>query len=1035
MSDGMEELSGGVDVQVETVSLKSLDEVVAMAEEAYQKRQEARPVDERFFDLKIFHGKAFQTTVFVCMLLLLFLAVVFMSNLQDVQPSATSTVEAPEEFCELNPSHPTCGRVPCEDTDDDGLCNIAENQFGTDPENQDSDRDGMCDGWEALFGKRVYIEERWIGEWNIDPNDPSDADEDPDRDGLTNLEEFTYGRTLNTEESCPSRSPDPNNNDTDFDGMEDGFEVTWGMDPLNPNDAQGDSDGDGLSNLMEASLGTDPLGYDADRDQLSDPYEAGLEWINITNLAADEGRIIKYTCTVEPGYSCEGTTFQDWLATFYPADLGKTLDPISDDTDGDLMPDGWEWYYGLNPVNFTDAEFDLDKDGLSNVREAAEGTDPKNNDTDGDLLNDGWEARYGLSPVSADTDGNGILDGMEDPDSDGIDLDGNGVRQDIDLDGNGVARISDGDLVETFPNWREHKYDTDPFNSDTDGDGLNDFEEVVVYSAFHVDPSSKDPDNDKLLDPEEVEAKTDASKKDTDGEGLTDYEEVKEIYGYKTDPLKADTDQDHLNDFKEVKGFKVILLGTGGLMQEGSTNISGENKTIQTNPLNPDTDGDGLLDGYEVGESVDFDVWAPGKQWTNPTANDTDDDGMMDGWEFDHSDPDGDGMPSWWEDLFGLDPFNAIDKETDNDDDGLYNYQEYLNYTNPNDEDSDDDGLIDGGEENAYGNGSFIDLDGDGKREKGEVNTYFTDPDNRDTDGDGLIDGGEKKAYGFEDEMDLNGDEVIEKGEINSYGSDPFVFDTDALGRPFDTATIQGGTASPKPKDPNKPWADPWANAVVQPMRRKLLEMNLTVSPLNPDDGDWDLDNDSLKNKDEASPALETDPNDPDMDRDGMPDGWEVKYRKFTGTGFSMDPKNGSDGESNFDNDGFDFSGLASGQPCFVHPQAVPKCEADGVIEGKEYLTNREEYMYGQDLDGNGYNELTTDPAAPMTDLASSGNPIDDGYAIFWSDRDGDGIPNGYEEFYDMNPFDPTDALANFDGDGRLNIDEYLEMKNPRKAD
>jgi hypothetical protein len=46
------------------------------------------------------------------------------------------------------------------------------------------------------------------------------------------------------------------------------------------------------------------------------------------------------------------------------------------DSDEDGMPDGWEFYYGLNPDDPSDGPEDLDGDGYSNLEEFAEGTDP-----------------------------------------------------------------------------------------------------------------------------------------------------------------------------------------------------------------------------------------------------------------------------------------------------------------------------------------------------------------------------------------------------------------------------------------------------------------------------------------------------------------------------------------------------------------------------------------------------------------------------------------------------------------------------------
>jgi hypothetical protein len=58
---------------------------------------------------------------------------------------------------------------------------------------------------------------------------------------------------------------DPNDNDTDDDGLDDGAELEQGSDPLNA-----DSDDDGLNDGEEDSLGTDPNKADTDEDGLGD---------------------------------------------------------------------------------------------------------------------------------------------------------------------------------------------------------------------------------------------------------------------------------------------------------------------------------------------------------------------------------------------------------------------------------------------------------------------------------------------------------------------------------------------------------------------------------------------------------------------------------------------------------------------------------------------------------------------------------------------------------------------------------------------
>ncbi len=75
---------------------------------------------------------------------------------------------------------------------------------------------------------------------------------DPDGDGLTNAEEQAWGT-------------DPQNPDTNDDGILDGLAVAMGLSPTNP-----DMDGDGLTNTEERELGTDPFNADTDGDGVPD---------------------------------------------------------------------------------------------------------------------------------------------------------------------------------------------------------------------------------------------------------------------------------------------------------------------------------------------------------------------------------------------------------------------------------------------------------------------------------------------------------------------------------------------------------------------------------------------------------------------------------------------------------------------------------------------------------------------------------------------------------------------------------------------
>ncbi len=190
--------------------------------------------------------------------------------------------------------------------------------------------------------------------------------------------------------------------------------------------------------------------------------------------------------------------------------------------------------------------------------------------------------------------------------------------------------------------------------------------------------------------------------KDSDGDGMPDWWE-KEVGLDAKNP--KDSSQDADNDLVP----NVV---------EYQNNID---------PLNPDSDGDGYFDGEEIAKGY------------NPNG-------------LGRSDEDKDGLPDWWEELYGLNKNDASDAELDDDQDGLSNKEEFQYYSNPKNPDTDSDGVEDGEEvlqgQNPAGEGTleeFLKQTNTTDRDGDQLDIFYeelfgTDKENKDSDGDGYGD-------------------------------------------------------------------------------------------------------------------------------------------------------------------------------------------------------------------------------------------------------------------------------------------------------
>lgn len=152
-------------------------------------------------------------------------------------------------------------------------------------------------------------------------------------------------------------------------------------------------------------------------------------------------------------------------------------------------------------------------------------------------------------------------------------------------------------------------------------------------------------------------AAAEAGERDDDGDGLTNREEAE----IGTDPNNPDTDGDELLDGEEVKRFS-----TNPLNPDSDADALSDGEEVLrrgTDPLNPDTDGDALTDGDEVARGTD------------PLKADTDEDKLTDGIEV----------------QIGTDPLKP-----DTDNDQLIDGDESPPCPDPLNPDSDNDSIIDG---------------------------------------------------------------------------------------------------------------------------------------------------------------------------------------------------------------------------------------------------------------------------------------------------------------------------------------------------
>jgi hypothetical protein len=183
--------------------------------------------------------------------------------------------------------------------------------------------------------------------------------------------------------------------------------------------------------------------------------------------------------------------------------------------------------------------------------------------------------------------------------------------------GSGNSDIAVVGMIEIFA---RAFYGTDPNSSDTDEDGMDDFSELENGTS----PFREDTDRDGLVDGEddlpiefdidydgltysrECYFGTDYQNPDCDDDLLNDYQEV---ITYGTNPWNANSDSDMLIDGLEVQGWYAVTVNDPDSYAGICSDITSKQLVkavsrfsevpVNSDPLNPDTDNDGLNDYQE----------------------------------------------------------------------------------------------------------------------------------------------------------------------------------------------------------------------------------------------------------------------------------------------------------------------------------------------------------------------------------------------------------------------------------------------------
>ena len=575
------------------------------------------------------------------------------------------------------------------DRDGDGVSNTDEATNGTNPDDADTDSDGISDGTEGTTdsdsdGTIDALESNTNdtdSDGVTDQNDAANNDDsnDTDGDGISNANETAVGTDPeNASDTPPDQdgdgTPDSIDPDRDGDGYSNNQEVTDGSNPDDSSSLPTDRDADGISNTDEASNGTDPDNADTDGDGINDGTEGTTDSDGDGTIDALESNNTDTDSDGVPDQSDSQNTDpnndSDGDGVSNQNEVAQGSDPQDRDTDQDGVEDN-------NDVSPTDPESDSDGDGLSDSDEQIIGSNPLSADTDSDGISDDVEVLLNDDDVARDTDGDGTPDyADQDDDGDGTPT----INESGDSDGDGITDSRDADSNPNDSNGNDSDNDGIPDPSecttpshcrDSDNDGTPDYMDEDSDNNGIDDINEGNPERDS-----DGDGIPDVQDTDDDGDGISDEDE----YADADNPSSEDTDNDGIPDYKDSDSDQ-----SDGRNDSDNDGLSDEEE-IGDDANNPrDSDADGIPDYADT--DSDNDGMSDRDEGTTDTDNDgiidvlesalldADTDGVPD--QFDdanmnpENDTDGDGFSNLTEVLAGSNPMQSSSTPSDNDQDGI----------------------------------------------------------------------------------------------------------------------------------------------------------------------------------------------------------------------------------------------------------------------------------------------------------------------------------------------------------------------------